>query len=92
MPYILYAKYSHKNSSNILYAEMYNKFKEKGNNMNRADMLYDLSAVWAITKDVFPYFYRIDLIWVKVSRCFAYVFSRQVSLIILVRNEIHNRD
>ena len=28
--------------------------------MNKADMLYDLSAVWAAAKDVFPYFDRID--------------------------------
>lgn len=31
--------------------------------MNKADMIYDLSSLWAVTKEIFPYFDRLQLDW-----------------------------
>lgn len=31
--------------------------------MNRADMIFDLSSIWATVKDVFPYFDRLSIDW-----------------------------
>ena len=34
--------------------------KEVKKRMNKADMVYDLSLIWSIARDVFPYFGKLD--------------------------------
>lgn len=36
--------------------------------MNRADMIYDLSSIWAAVRDVFPYFDRLPFDWDQLYR------------------------
>lgn len=38
--------------------------------MNRADMIYDLSSIWAAVKEVFPYFDRLPFDWDEQYRAY----------------------
>ena len=38
--------------------------------MNRADMIFDLSAIWATAKEVFPYFDRLQVDWDEQYRTY----------------------
>jgi len=38
--------------------------------MNRTDMLFDLSSIWATVKEVFPYFDRLQLDWDEQYRAY----------------------
>ena len=38
--------------------------------MNRADMIYDLSVIWAAVKEIFPYFDRLPFDWDEQYLCY----------------------
>ena len=38
--------------------------------MNKADMIYDLSTVWAVVKEQFPYFERLGFDWDELYRVY----------------------
>jgi C-terminal processing protease CtpA/Prc len=38
--------------------------------MNRTDMIFDLSSIWATTKEVFPYFDRLQVDWDEQYRTY----------------------
>ena len=38
--------------------------------MNRTDMIFDLSSIWAAVKEIFPYFERLDFDWDEQYRVY----------------------
>ena len=38
--------------------------------MNRSDMIYDLSTIWATVKEIFPYFDRLQFDWDEQYLCY----------------------
>ena len=38
--------------------------------MNMTDMIFDLSSIWATTKEVFPYFDRLQVDWDEQYRTY----------------------
>lgn len=38
--------------------------------MNRTDMIFDLSSIWATTKEIFPYFNRLQIDWDEQYRTY----------------------
>ena len=45
-------------------------YHERTYSMNRADMIFDLSSIWATVKEVFPYFDRLQFDWDEQYRTY----------------------